>query len=82
MIRARIFERGVGETLSSGTGASGAAVAHHLAGGPRRDRRAPRRRRAEVEIGEDLHVTLTGWAVPVFAGTLADDFRKELDETQ
>src|SRR5204862_6235702 len=26
-IRARIFERGVGETLSSGTGASGAAVA-------------------------------------------------------
>jgi diaminopimelate epimerase len=27
-IRARIFERGVGETLSSGTGASGAAVAH------------------------------------------------------
>jgi diaminopimelate epimerase len=29
-IRARIFERGVGETLSSGTGASGAAVAHVL----------------------------------------------------
>ena len=27
-IRARIFERGVGETLSSGTGATGAAVAH------------------------------------------------------
>ena len=26
-VRARIFERGVGETLSSGTGASGAAVA-------------------------------------------------------
>jgi diaminopimelate epimerase len=35
VIRARIFERGVGETLSSGTGACGAAVAHHLAGGPR-----------------------------------------------
>ena len=31
-VRARIFERGVGETLSSGTGASGAAVAAHLAG--------------------------------------------------
>jgi diaminopimelate epimerase len=29
-IRARIFERGVGETLSSGTGATGAAVAHVL----------------------------------------------------
>src|SRR5687767_11469896 len=31
-VRARIFERGVGETLSSGTGASGAAVAAHLGG--------------------------------------------------
>ncbi|MGH2855077.1 MAG: diaminopimelate epimerase [Solirubrobacteraceae bacterium] len=30
-IRARIFERGVGETLSSGTGATGAAVAHVVA---------------------------------------------------
>jgi diaminopimelate epimerase len=30
-IRARIFERGVGETLSSGTGATGAAVAQVLA---------------------------------------------------
>ena len=33
VIRARIFERGVGETLSSGTGASGAAVAYVLRGG-------------------------------------------------
>src|SRR5215207_9911137 len=32
-IRARIFERGVGETLSSGTGATGAAIAHVLRGG-------------------------------------------------
>jgi len=32
-IRARIFERGVGETASSGTGATGAAVAHVLDGG-------------------------------------------------
>ena len=40
VIRARIFERGVGETLSSGTGASGAAVAYHLAGGAAGDRRA------------------------------------------
>ena len=31
-MRARIFERGVGETLSSGTGASGAAVAAVLRG--------------------------------------------------
>ena len=47
-IRARIFERGVGETLSSGTGATGAAVAPPSAGresGPA-DHRRPRRRRA------------------------------------
>ena len=31
-IRARIFERGVGETLSSGTGATGAAIAYTLGG--------------------------------------------------
>src|SRR5687768_9744811 len=31
-VRARIFERGVGETLSSGTGASGAAVAAVIGG--------------------------------------------------
>jgi len=32
-LRTRIYERGVGETLSSGTGACGAAVAHVLRGG-------------------------------------------------
>jgi diaminopimelate epimerase len=36
----------------------------------------------EVEVGEDLHVTLSGWAVPVFSGTLADDFVKELHEIE
>ena len=81
-IRARIFERGVGETLSSGTGASGAAIAYHLAGGPREIVVNLDGGELTVEVGEDLHVTLTGWAVPVCAGTLADDFRKELDETQ
>jgi diaminopimelate epimerase len=82
VIRTRIFERGVGETLSSGTGASGAAVAYHLAGGPREVVVALDGGELTVEVGEDLQVTLTGWAVPVYAGTLADDFRKELDETQ
>jgi diaminopimelate epimerase len=81
-IRARIFERGVGETLSSGTGAAGAAVAYHLAGGPREIVVRLDGGELTVEVGEDLHVTLTGWALPVCAGTLADDFRKELDETQ
>jgi diaminopimelate epimerase len=81
-IRARIFERGVGETLSSGTGASGAAVAYRLAGGPERIVVVLDGGELEVAVGEDLELTLTGWAVPVYAGTLADDFRKELDETQ
>jgi diaminopimelate epimerase len=77
-IRVRIFERGVGETMSSGTGATGAAVAAvlrgvdspvivHLDGGD-----------LEVEVGEDLHVNLTGWAVPVYEGRLSDDFLEEL----
>jgi diaminopimelate epimerase len=77
-IRARIFERGVGETMSSGTGATGAAVSAvagggdspvtvHLDGGD-----------LEVEVEEDLHVNLTGWAVPVYVGSLSEDFVEEL----
>ena len=26
----------------------------------------------EVDVGKDLHVDLTGWAVPVYSGTLSD----------
>jgi diaminopimelate epimerase len=81
-ITARIFERGVGETMASGTGASGAAVAAvlggatspvtvHLDGGD-----------LEVEVGEELQVTLTGWALPVYSGVLSDEFLEELREAQ
>jgi diaminopimelate epimerase len=81
-ITARIFERGVGETMSSGTGASGAAVAAvirgldspvtvHLDGGD-----------LEVDVGEDLHVDLTGWAVPVYRGELAPELLEDLREAQ
>jgi diaminopimelate epimerase len=81
-ITARIFERGVGETMSSGTGASGAAVAAvlrgadspvtvHLDGGD-----------LEVEVGEDMSVKLTGWARPVYAATLSDELLEELREAQ
>ena len=81
-IRARIFERGVGETSASGTGATGAAVAHVLAGGDSPVTVVLDGGELEVAVGEDLHVNLSGWAVPVFSGTLADDFIKELHATQ
>jgi diaminopimelate epimerase len=78
-IRARIFERGVGETSASGTGATGAAIAHVLDGGVSPVTVSLDGGELEVEVGEDLKVKLTGWAVPVFRGTLAEDFLEELD---
>jgi diaminopimelate epimerase len=85
-IRARIFERGAGETLSSGTGATGAAIAHVLerggAPGGVRVSVALDGGELEVEVGEDLQVHLTGWARPVFEGRLSEDFTKELHETE
>jgi diaminopimelate epimerase len=81
-ITARIFERGVGETLSSGTGASGAAVAYVLRGGDSPVTVHLDGGDLEVEVGEDLHVTLTGWARRVYAATLSDEFLKELNETE
>jgi diaminopimelate epimerase len=77
-IRARIFERGAGETLSSGTGACGAAVAHVLAGGESPVTVVLDGGELEVEVGDDLQVHLTGWAAPVYAGTLADAFVEDL----
>lgn len=70
-IRARIFERGVGATLASGTGACGAAVAHVLRGGDSPVRVVLDGGELDVEVGEDLHVDLAGWAVPVYAGELS-----------
>jgi diaminopimelate epimerase len=85
-IRARIFERGVGETLSSGTGATGAAVAYlqGLAAGARPPAVTVLLDggELEVEVGADLQVHLTGWARPVFAGAVSDEFEKELHETE
>ena len=97
-IRARIFERGAGETLASGTGATGAAVAYLLRGGdyapglgangaePARSSRrvtvALDGGELEVEVGEGLHINLTGWAVPVFTGALSEHFLEELHETE
>jgi diaminopimelate epimerase len=77
-IRARIFERGAGETTASGTGASGAAVAHVLGGGRSPVAVVLDGGELQVEVGEDLRVSLTGWAVPVFSGSLSGEFVEAL----
>jgi diaminopimelate epimerase len=77
-IRARIFERGVGETLSSGTGACGAAVAHVLRGGDTPVTVRLDGGELEVDVDESLHVDLTGWAVPVYRGELSPELVAEL----
>jgi diaminopimelate epimerase len=78
VVRARIFERGVGETMSSGTGATGAALTYVLRGGD-----SPVTVRLDggeltVEVDESLHVDLSGWAVPVYAGTVSAELLSEL----
>ncbi|MFN8162033.1 MAG: diaminopimelate epimerase [Solirubrobacterales bacterium] len=77
-VRARIFERGVGVTLSSGTGASGAAVAAHLAGAP--DSLAVRLDGGELEVvvSPGLEVRLSGWAEPVCSGELSTELIEAL----
>jgi diaminopimelate epimerase len=77
-IRARIFERGVGETRSSGTGACGAAVAFALRGGHSPVTVELDGGLLDVDVDDSLHVDLTGWAVPVYRGELSDELLAEL----
>jgi len=77
-VRARIFERGVGETLSSGTGASGAAVAAFLNGAESPITVELDGGELMVEISEDLDVTLVGWADPIAAGELTPEMMAAL----
>ena len=79
-VRARIFERGVGETLSSGTGAIGAAVSAHLGGAPAELVVELDGGELAVSIGPELEITLTGWAEPVFAGETSPEFVAQMAE--
>ncbi len=82
VIRARIFERGVGETSASGTGATGAAVAYVVDGGQSPVTVLLDGGELSVEVSRELQIRLTGWAVPVFRGSLAETFLQELHAAQ
>jgi diaminopimelate epimerase len=77
-IRARIFERGVGETSASGTGASGAAIAHVLRGGDSPVTVELDGGELTVDVDESLLFTLTGWAVPVYSGEVSPELLTDL----
>ena len=70
----------MGETLSSGTGASGAAVAAFLAGAPSPLTVELDGGELEVEVSDDLDVRLTGWAEPICSGELSPELVAALGE--
>ena len=77
-VRTRIFERGVGETAASGTGASGAAVAAFLRGAPGAITVQLDGGELVVEVSEDLEVKLTGTASCVYRGEISGELAQHL----
>jgi diaminopimelate epimerase len=75
---ARIFERGVGETLSSGTGASGVAVAAVLEGAASPIRVELPGGELTVEVSGELDVRLIGTAEPIYAGEMSHELLSAL----
>jgi diaminopimelate epimerase len=78
-VSARIFERGVGETLSSGTGACASAISAVLRGAESPVTVGLEGGELTVDVDVQLNVTLTGWAEPVFEGELSDELVAELE---
>jgi diaminopimelate epimerase len=79
-VRARIFERGAGETLASGTGASGAAVAAFLSGAASPITVELDGGELTVEVSDELDVRLIGTASRVYAGELDPELVAALSE--
>jgi diaminopimelate epimerase len=81
VVGARVWERGVGETMACGTGGCASLVAANLLGlaGRRGTVRFPGGD-LEIEWGDDDRVYLTGPAVFVFDGELADEWVASISE--
>ncbi len=74
-VRQRTWERGAGETLACGTGASAVTVASFLAGHTQRKiTNYLRGGDLELEYVEDGTIYMTGPATEVFSGELSADF--------
>jgi diaminopimelate epimerase len=74
-VRMRVWERGAGETLACGTGASATGVACALNGRTERAITVELRGGTlAIEWAEDNHVFMTGPAEEVFNGELSDEF--------
>jgi diaminopimelate epimerase len=80
-VRARVWERGSGETMACGTGGCASVVAAHLLGlvGRRATVRFPGGD-LHIDWANDDHVYLTGPATFVFDGELADAWVASLSE--
>lgn len=78
-IRARIFERGVGETTASGTGACGAAVDYVLRGAGDEVTVEMDGGALTVTVAEDLHVDLAGEAHEVYRGRTGPELASRLE---
>jgi diaminopimelate epimerase len=68
--------------MSSGTGATGAAVAAVLRGVDSPVTVRLDGGELEVAVGENLDVELTGWARPVYQGQVSDELMTELHATE
>ena len=78
-VRARIWERGVGETLASGTGSSAAAVVATLRGTSSPVSVELDGGELKIEVGDNLHVQMTGPAYRVFSGEFSRGFIESLN---